>query len=130
PGQGPRGGSVRGGLLTRDPERSAEGSRSRPFFEHNVEHMIWQRLWQVETRWWRRPLLAVEWRKMRRYEARACRWSTVTIAVSETDRALLAAGAPSASVFAVPTGVDVAYFAPNGRAEVPGHLVFTGSMDW
>jgi len=100
------------------------------FFEHNVEHMIWQRLWQVETRWWRRPLLAVEWRKMRRYEARACRRSTVTIAVSETDRARLAAGAPSASVCAVPTGVDVAYFAPNGRAEVPGHLVFTGSMDW
>jgi len=50
--------------------------------------------------------------------------------VSEIDRALLAANAAAASVVAIPTGVDTSYFAPNGVAEVPVHLVFTGSMNW
>jgi len=99
-------------------------------FAHNVEHVIWQRMREVERRAWRRALLALESRKMRRYEALACARARLTIAVSDADRRLLAAVAPSARVSAVPTGVDVDYFAPDGVAEVPGRLVFTGSMDW
>jgi glycosyltransferase involved in cell wall biosynthesis len=99
-------------------------------FEHNVEYMIWKRLHAVEGRTWRRALLAAEWRRMRRYEARACRQARLTIAVSEADRALLAANAPGADVRAIPTGVDASYFHPNGSAEKPAQLVFTGSMDW
>jgi len=100
------------------------------FFEHNVEYVIWKRLKDVETRRWRRALLDFEWRKMRRCEARACTRADVTVAVSDVDRALLAAAAPGARVRAVPTGVDITYFAPNGVPESPAHLVFTGSMDW
>src|SRR5206468_1255321 len=59
-----------------------------------------------------------------------CAQARVTIAASDADRELLAAAAPGASVRAVPTGVDIDYFAPDGVAEVPGRLVFTGSMDW
>ena len=99
-------------------------------FAHNVEHVIWQRLRDVERQPWRRALLALESRKMRRYEARACARARLTIAVSDADRRLLAAAAPGARVRAVPTGVDVDYFSPDGIAEVPGRLVFTGSMDW
>jgi len=99
-------------------------------FAHNVEHVIWQRLRDVERHPWRRALLALESRKMRRYEARACARARLTIAVSDADRRLLAAAAPGARVRAVPTGVDVDYFSPDGIAEVPGRLVFTGSMDW
>src|SRR5207253_1657899 len=99
-------------------------------FAHNVEHVIWQRMREVERRAWRRALLALESRKMRRYEALACARARLTIAVSDADRRLLAAVAPSARVSAVPTGVDVDYFAPDCVAEVPGRLVFTGSMDW
>ena len=100
------------------------------FFAHNVEHLIWKRLSQVETRPWRRVLLELEWRKMRRYEARACARARLTIAVSDVDRALLAASAPGARVCAIPTGVDTRYFAPNGIREAPARLVFSGSMDW
>ncbi|MGH7305574.1 MAG: hypothetical protein ACRELZ_20005, partial [Candidatus Rokuibacteriota bacterium] len=35
-------------------------------FAHNVEHVIWQRMREVERRGWRRLLLALESRKMRR----------------------------------------------------------------
>lgn len=99
-------------------------------FEHNVEYMIWKRLHDVETTRWRRALLAAEWRRMRRYEARACRRARLTVAVSEADRTLLAANAPGADIRAIPTGVDAAYFHPNGASEKPARLVFTGSMDW
>jgi len=99
-------------------------------FEHNVEYMIWKRLYEVEKRRWRRALLSLEWRKMRRYEAGACTRAGLTVAVSEADRALLAACAPGADIRAIPTGVDTSYFHPNGAAEAPATLVFTGSMDW
>src|SRR5439155_7246449 len=63
-------------------------------FAHNVEHLIWKRLCEAERRMWRRGLLGVEWRKVRRYEAGVCARARLTLAVSEADRALLAAIAP------------------------------------
>jgi polysaccharide biosynthesis protein PslH len=99
-------------------------------FAHNVEHLIWNRLCQVETRLWRRALLELEWRKLRRYEAQACNRARLTIAVSEVDRHLLAANAPRSTVCTISTGVDTAYFMPDKSPELPATLVFTGSMDW
>jgi sugar transferase (PEP-CTERM/EpsH1 system associated) len=99
------------------------------FFEHNVEYLIWKRLADVEPKRWRRALLELEWRKMRRCEIRACREADATIAVSEDDRHRLASAA-GVKVSAIPTGVDTAYFAPVPRPEVPARLVFSGSMDW
>lgn len=98
-------------------------------FEHNVEHVLWRRLADVETGHWRHRVLARESRKMRRYEAKACGQASLIVAVSEEDRALLAADAPAARVRAVPTGVDTTYFAPGGAVQ-SADLVFTGSMDW
>jgi sugar transferase (PEP-CTERM/EpsH1 system associated) len=99
-------------------------------FEHNVEHMIWKRLRDVERAPWRRALLSVEWKKMRRYEARACEEADLTLAVSEADRDLLETCAPRATIRTIPTGVDTAYFHPNGGGETSTSLVFTGAMDW
>jgi glycosyltransferase involved in cell wall biosynthesis len=100
------------------------------FFEHNVEYLIWKRLADVERQWWRRVLLNIEWRKVRRCEARACSHATMTIAVSDDDRARLQADAPAARTTTIPTGVDVAYFRPQQGPEIPSRLVFSGSMDW
>jgi polysaccharide biosynthesis protein PslH len=99
-------------------------------FEHNVEYVIWKRLAQAPGPVWRRALLELEWRKMRRYEAAACTRASFTLAVSEADRTLLMATAPGARVAAVETGVDLDYFAPNGWHEKPATIVFTGSLDW
>ena len=99
-------------------------------FAHNVEHMIWKRMSRVEPRMWRRALLELEYRKMRRYEAQACARAKLTVAVSDVDRARLAAEAPTAVVRAIPTGVDASYFRPNGTRERATELVFTGSLDW
>ena len=98
-------------------------------FEHNVEYLIWQRLSRTGSRR-QRPLLELEWRKLRRFERRACTRADLTVAVSETDRALLAAIAPAATIRATPTGVDTIYFTPSGRREAEATLAFVGSMDW
>ena len=99
-------------------------------FEHNVEHMIWRRLALVERRLLRRGLLEVEWRKMRRFEARACRNAALTVAVSKADATLLETYAPEGTFRDVPTGVDTDYFQPSSAGEVPGEIAFLGSMDW
>ncbi len=117
-------------FLITTPNVPLEGPVATVLFAHNVEHMIWKRLSRAESRPWRRALLELEWRKMRRYEARTCTRLPLTVAVSEADRSVLAAQAPRARIRAVPTGVDTAYYTPNGSREQSGALVFTGAMDW
>ena len=99
-------------------------------FAHNVEHIIWQRLAANEKRLWRRAILEMEWRKMRRSERAACGRSRLVVAVSPLDAASLSDNAPRAEIRSMPTGVDTAYFSANGRAEAEAHLVFSGAMDW
>jgi len=99
-------------------------------FEHNVEYLIWKRLATLESNPWRRALFEVEWRKLRRQERAICRKADLTIAVSNEDRERLVALAPGARVTSIPTGVDTNYFRPTNTLEIPGRLVFTGSMDW
>lgn len=117
-------------FLQATPNVHLSGPVPTILFAHNVEYAIWQRVHEVERRAWLRAPLELEWRKVRRWEARACAQAALTVAVSDRDRHTLAALAPEARVCAISTGVDPAYFAPNGIREEPGHLVFTGSMDW
>src|SRR5699024_9864929 len=64
------------------PNVPLESNVPMVFFAHNVEHLIWKRLCHSRRRFWMRPLLEVEWRKIRRYETDACRRANLTIAVS------------------------------------------------
>jgi len=117
-------------FLVAAPNVPLGGATPTVLFTHNVEHMIWKRLRDTEGSAWRRALLELEWRKMRRCERRACATASLTLAVSDVDTAQLASLAPRARVRAIPTGVDVEYFAPGARSEASSRLVFTGSMDW
>ncbi|MBI4609218.1 MAG: glycosyltransferase [Candidatus Rokubacteria bacterium] len=117
-------------FLSATPNVPLDGPVPVVLFAHNVEHMIWKRLSENEPRLWRRLLLEIEWRKMRRYEADVCRRAASTITVSDLDRALLLALAPTARMWVTPTGVDTSYFVPDGRREARAAVVFTGSMDW
>jgi glycosyltransferase involved in cell wall biosynthesis len=117
-------------FLTAVPNVPLGGPVPVVLFEHNVEHLLWKRVIQIEPSRWRRLLLELEWRKMRRFESKACARASLTVAVSEPDCALLAAEAPGARVRDVPTGVDTSYFVPSEGTESAAELVFTGSMDW
>jgi sugar transferase (PEP-CTERM/EpsH1 system associated) len=117
-------------FLAAVPNVPADAPVPTVLFAHNVEHVIWRRLAEVETTAVRRALLEVEWRKMRRFEAAACRRASLTLAVSEADKAGLEALAPGARVAVVPTGVDTSFFRPEDGRDGEAGIVFTGSMDW
>ncbi|HEV8396072.1 MAG TPA: glycosyltransferase family 4 protein [Vicinamibacterales bacterium] len=99
-------------------------------FEHNVEHVIWQRVAGLERRPLHRAVLEIEAWKVRRAERRGCSAADLVIAVSADDRERLHGLAPRSRCVAIPTGVDTTYFQPAGAPEAHNRLVFTGSMDW
>ncbi len=72
----------------------------RLLHEHNAEHVMWRRHAELETNPVRRPVVRLEARRVRRYEAGLLARFDVVFAVSERDRAALAA--------LVPTGPEIA----------------------
>ena len=100
-------------------------------FQHNVEAMIWKRHYEVQTNAAKRAYLYRQWQKMRAFEAEMCPRFDSVIAVSRDDREMMKHEYGVENVYDVPTGVDVKFFQPTGRARRQRHnLVFTGSMDW
>ncbi len=105
-------------------------------FTHNVESEIHGRNAAVA----RRALVRAVWRsqqaKMERFERDAMHRFDTVVAVSERDREFFRTQLGIANVRAIPTGVDVDYYAfapkPGGGdlTRPGGNLVFTGSMDW
>ncbi|MSV35352.1 MAG: glycosyltransferase [Bryobacterales bacterium] len=98
-------------------------------FQHNVESVIWQRRRENAGDPLRRLYMRLQERRMRDFEAAACRRAARVVAVSEKDAATIREwfGVPCSYV---PTGIDTAYFArPADTAKGQG-LVFAGSMDW
>jgi polysaccharide biosynthesis protein PslH len=63
----------------------------RLFHEHNAEHVMWRRHAELETNPARGALIRLEARRVRRYEAGLLARFDVVFAVSERDRATLAA---------------------------------------
>jgi sugar transferase (PEP-CTERM/EpsH1 system associated) len=98
--------------------------------EHNVESFIWQRAAETERNPLRRSYLALQARRLARYEAAACRAFDWCIAVSEVDRRLIEDLSGTSQCAVVPNGVDCQFFRPQTVRPEPSRLVFTGSMDW
>lgn len=118
-------------FLVAIPNVPLDGKTPVLHFSHNVEYMIWQRLGSTEQRLPHKALLALEWRKMRRYELEACRRADYTVAVSEQDRDQLGEGLAQPRIGAIATGVDLDYFQVGDRDQEAGReIVFSGSMDW
>lgn len=100
-------------------------------FTHNVEAEIFKR--HADTA--RSPLWRMVWssqhRKMRRFEADALSRYTRVVAVSERDADVFRRDYAVRHAEAIPTGVDLDYFAWNGNATgtAGAQVVFVGSMD-
>jgi len=107
------------------------------FDDHNAEYVLQQRVFeadvQVPLRWPGAAYSFVQYRRLRRYEAWACREVDVVVAVSEPDGQALARIVPAVETDVVPNGIPFAdyasYKAPD-RYLPPHSLVFTGKMDF
>lgn len=102
--------------------------------EHNVEYRLQERTFRTDLRHPRRLVGAayslVQWRRLRRWEARRCAEAHAVLAVSEADAEALAA-LSRRQVATVPNGVDLAataFVEPPDPA--PQAALFTGTMDF
>jgi len=110
------------------------------FDDHNAEYVLQQRAFETDLRQPRRWLGAaysfVQWRRLRRYEARMCRVADRVAACSEADCDALRALVPGLDAAVVPNGVDVAYYTgyEPDPAALPdlgeSSLVYVGKMDF
>jgi polysaccharide biosynthesis protein PslH len=101
-------------------------------FQHNVETTIWRRHAANARGLLGRWYFGLQAERMFRYERDACQRAGGIVAVSENDSTTMAKLFNIPEPPAVPTGVDIEYFAPppTPPAQPLRDLVFIGSMDW
>ena len=98
---------------------------------HNVESDIWRRYLENEKGFARRRYIAVQYRKVQRFEQQALRDASAVTAVSEQDGDRIRTWAGQEDVVVVPNGVNAAYFAPDPTTQrAPHEIVFVGSLEW
>lgn len=116
--------------------RPAGGGPLLVFDDHNAEYVLQQRAARNDLRRASTILAgsysAVQWRRLRWFEARTMDLCDLTICVSEVDAAALQAIAPDRPLLIAPNGVDVAYYSPEGlpRERPRFDVIFSGSMDY
>jgi glycosyltransferase involved in cell wall biosynthesis len=105
------------------------------FDDHNAEYVLQKRIFEMDVRlpyrWPGAAYSLIQWQKLKRYEAWACRHVDAVAAVSDKDAAALQHIVPGLEVAVVPNGVDIAgYSRFSGGVLGPESLVFTGKMDF
>ncbi|MFQ6020333.1 MAG: glycosyltransferase family 4 protein, partial [Dehalococcoidia bacterium] len=101
--------------------------------QHNAEHLIWQRQAALEMIPWRKLLLTLEGRRLRRYEATALPRLSWLFAVSERERqAIVDLGAPPQRVLLLPNLPDPRLLEqpPLKFGELPPHVLYVGTLSW
>ena len=106
-----------------------QGNRTL-LFQHNVESMIVKRHYETASNVLMKWFWYVQWKKMVKYEKLMCQRFNGVVTVSEPDKATLEKEFDAEHVYAIPTGVDISYFSPNGTTPEPNSLIYVGSMDW
>ena len=100
-------------------------------FQHNVETMIWRRHADNASGPLGRWYFGLQAERMFRFERETCHRVGGIVAVSENDSTTMAQLFNISAPPAIPTGVDIDYFAPPSATPQPlRDLVFIGSMDW
>ncbi len=106
------------------------------FDAHNCEYLLQKRAGAADLRrprrWPAALYSAIQWRRLRRFEAAVCRRADLVIAVSEADAQALQRIVPQLDPVIVPNGITVAeYAAFTEKADLQQPaFVFTGTMDF
>src|SRR5262249_23225948 len=103
--------------------------------QHNIEYELMMRAHDVETAPLRKWYYAWEGSLLKPVELERCRRADAVLVTSERDRGTLRVALqallPASVIEVVPNGVDTqAFGAVETGHEVPGRIIFTGSMDY
>lgn len=100
-------------------------------FQHNAESLIWQRHYEKTSHPLKRAYFYRQWQRMIQFETWSCARCDTVVGVSDDDCRIMREDLGLKNVLgAVPTGVDVPYFAGIKQAKKPRSMAFLGSMDW
>ncbi len=103
---------------------------TKVLFQHNVEAQILERHARASSGRLRSSYMAIQGRRMRRFESGCGGDFDAVVAISELDRQAFERDYGWSHVEAIETSVDLTYFRPAATPEVPGRVAFVGSMDW
>lgn len=99
--------------------------------QHNLEHELLLRTYKAEKSWLRKLYNWQEFHLVKRAELARCRKADLILVTSERERYLLKQLLPTTIVETVPNGVDTTAFNElDWKQEVPGKIVFTGTMNY
>ena len=101
--------------------------------EHNAEYVMWRRHAELERNPFLRPLVRLEARRVRRYEAHILSPVDATFAVSERDRqALIAAGAETSRIGILPNlpGPDLLDRPSLDFSNARPVILYFGTLSW
>ncbi|MGE0486810.1 MAG: glycosyltransferase [Gammaproteobacteria bacterium] len=103
----------------------------RLLFQHNVEARIFERHVKNARNPVSRKFWDIQYRRMLAFESAQVRDFDAVVAVSEPDAEVFRQEFGAEGVHAIPTGVDLDFYAAAGRAAPTStEIVFCGSMDW
>ena len=113
-----------------DHARQARQPPLLVFDEHNAEYVLQRRVFETDVRVpfrWPGALYSfVQWQKLRRFEAWACRQVDAVAAVSDVDARALQRIVPDLKVSVVPNGIDVAAYSFNCQVVEPCSSAHSG----
>ena len=93
---------------------------------HNIEHLIWQRTAESETKPVLRQFLRTQTKKLKRYEIYCAQKADAVIPISPVDAAFFEE--LNTNVHTVPCGVNLLHPGPERLA--PNRFFHLGAMDW
>lgn len=95
---------------------------------HNVESQLMERRAGIERLLAARAYVALQARRLRRYEKNVCPTFPVNVTVSEDDAQTLRTIAGPVRTVVVPNGVDTVYFKPIDSGRQSNSVIYTGGM--
>jgi glycosyltransferase involved in cell wall biosynthesis len=102
--------------------------------DHNAEWVLQKRACLTDlsspSRWPMALYSAVQWARLKRYEADTCRRADRVVVASEPDRQAIHAIASDVDARVVPNGVDLDEYSRYDGPTTPFDMVFTGKMDY
>ncbi len=98
--------------------------------EHNLEYEILERTARQEKGWLRRWYNQREYQILKPIELERCERASAVVIPSEREQQILQQHLPQQRITTVPNGVDTVLFTNEGRQEVPGRIVFIGTMNY
>jgi sugar transferase (PEP-CTERM/EpsH1 system associated) len=98
--------------------------------EHNIEYELLRRSYQREKQWLRKWYNWQESRLVEAAELERCRNANAVTVTSQRELSLLQGKLPQSTIEVVPNGVDIEYFNGDTLHEIPGRIIFTGSLEY